>query len=72
MWDDIHAVSTTTLLDTLSIQDIRVDYIRTDKKLADPLIKRLAREKIYKPSKGIRLLPLKRWVTCDGNPTYGL
>ena len=48
---------------------IRVDYVRTDENLAYPLMKGLAREKVHNTSKKMRLIPINKWATHDGNPT---
>ena len=38
--------------------DERVDHVRTDENLADPLTKGLAREKVYNTSVKMRLMPI--------------
>ena len=56
--DDRYVVSI-VLLESLSTGAIRVDHVRTDDNLVDPLTKGLAREKVHKTSKGMGLLPLE-------------
>ncbi|GAA0157763.1 hypothetical protein LIER_38516 [Lithospermum erythrorhizon] len=43
----------------LSTGAVRVDHVRSDDNLADPLTKGLAREKVHRTSKGMGLLPLE-------------
>lgn len=47
-----------TIRDFLSIGAVRVDHVRSEENLADPLTKGLAREKIWKTSKGMGLKPI--------------
>ena len=47
-----------TVRELLSSGAVRVDHIRSDENLADPLTKGLAREKVLKTSKRMGLLPL--------------
>ncbi|CAL8993404.1 unnamed protein product [Prunus brigantina] len=48
-----------TTREFLSNGAVRVDYVRSDENLADPLTKGLAREKVWKTSKGMGLKPLE-------------
>ncbi|KAM1925822.1 hypothetical protein ACFX13_033067 [Malus domestica] len=48
-----------TVRDYLSKGAVRVDHIRSEENLADPLMKGLAREKVWKTSKGMGLKPSK-------------
>ena len=48
-----------TVREFLSTGFVRVDHVRTDENLADPLTKGLPREKVLKTSKGMGLLPLE-------------
>ncbi|CAL8165955.1 unnamed protein product [Prunus armeniaca] len=48
-----------TIREFLSNGAVRVDYVRFDENLADPLTKGLAREKVWKTSKGMGLKPLE-------------
>lgn len=48
-----------TVRDYLTTGSVRVDYIRSDDNLADPLTKGLAREKVWNTSKGMGLKPLE-------------
>ncbi|CAB4282562.1 unnamed protein product [Prunus armeniaca] len=48
-----------TIREFLSNGAVRVDYVRSDENLADPLTKGLAREKVWKTSKGMGLKPLE-------------
>ncbi|XP_021741961.1 uncharacterized protein LOC110708182 [Chenopodium quinoa] len=48
-----------TVREYLSIGAVRVDHVRTENNLADPLTKGLAREKVHFSSKKMGLLPLK-------------
>ena len=48
-----------TVREFLSTGSVRVDHVRTDENLADPLTKGLPREKVLKTSKGMGLLPLE-------------
>ena len=48
-----------TVRDYLSNGAVRVDHIRSEENLADPLTKGLAREKVWKTSKGMGLKPLE-------------
>ncbi|CAL2277128.1 unnamed protein product [Prunus armeniaca] len=48
-----------TIREFLSNGAVRVDYVRSDDNLADPLTIGLAREKIWKTSKGMGLKPLE-------------
>ena len=57
--NDRYVVST-TLLENYSTRAIRVDHVRTDDNLVDPLTKGLAREKVNYTSKRMGLLPLLR------------
>jgi hypothetical protein len=61
-----------TVREFLSNGTVRVDYVRTDENLADPLTKGLTREKVWKTSKGMGLKPIEDCITCNGNPTYRL
>ena len=47
-----------TVRDYIKIGVVRVDHIRSNDHLADPLTKRLAREKIHKASRIMGLLPM--------------
>ena len=47
-----------TVREYLTNGAIRVDHVRTDDNLAYPLTKGLAREKVFKTSKGMGLKPL--------------
>ena len=47
------------VVEFLSNGAVRVDYVRSDENLADPLTKGLAREKVWKTSKGMGLKPLE-------------
>ena len=47
-----------TVRELLSTGVVRVDHVRTDDNLADPLMKGLAREKVHNTSKRMGLLPL--------------
>ena len=47
-----------TVRELLSIGAVRVDHVRTDDNLADPLMKGLAKEKVHNTSKRMGLLPL--------------
>ena len=49
-----------TVRELLSTGAVRVDHVRTDDNLADPLTKGLAREKVHYTSKRMGLLPLLR------------
>ena len=49
-----------TVREFLSTGAVRVDHVRTDDNLADPLTKGLAREKVHNTSKRMGLLPLLR------------
>ena len=49
-----------TVRELLSTGAVRVDHVRTDDNLADPLTKGLAREKVHNTSKRMGLLPLLR------------
>lgn len=49
-----------TFRDCISKGVIRVYHICTDKNLADPLTKKLTREKIYNTSKKMRSMPIKK------------
>ena len=46
-----------TVRDFISKGAVRVDHVRTDKNLAYPLTKGLAREKVYNTSYKMRLMP---------------
>ena len=48
-----------TVREFLSTGAVRVDHVRSDENLADPLTKGLPREKVFKTSKGMRLMPLE-------------
>ncbi|CAL2231552.1 unnamed protein product, partial [Prunus armeniaca] len=48
-----------TIKEFLSNGAVRVDYVRFDENLADPLTKGLTREKVWKTSKGMGLKPLE-------------
>ncbi|CAL9017449.1 unnamed protein product, partial [Prunus brigantina] len=48
-----------TIREFLSNGAVRVDYVRSDENLADSLTKGLAREKVWKTSKGMGLKPLE-------------
>ncbi|BBG96840.1 NAD(P)-binding Rossmann-fold superfamily protein, partial [Prunus dulcis] len=48
-----------TIREFLSNGAVRVDYVRSDENLADPLTKGLAREKVWKTTKGMGLKPLE-------------
>ncbi|GKE42424.1 hypothetical protein Tco_1469708, partial [Tanacetum coccineum] len=48
-----------TIREFLTTGAIRVDHVRTDKNIADPLTKGLAREKVLNTSKGIGLMPIE-------------
>ena len=48
-----------TVKEFLSTGAARVNHVRTDENLADPLTKGLPREKVLKPYKGMGLLPLE-------------
>ena len=48
-----------TVREFLSTGSVRVDHVRTDENLADPLTKGLPREKVLKTSKRRGLLPLE-------------
>ena len=48
-----------TVREYLSIGAVRVDHVRIENNLADPLTKGLAREKVHFSSKKMGLLPLK-------------
>ena len=47
-----------TIREYISTGAVRVDHVRSDDNLADPLTKGLAREKVYKTSKGMGLKPI--------------
>ena len=47
-----------TVRDFLSTGAVRVDHVRSEENLADPLTKGLAREKVWKTSKGMGLKPI--------------
>ena len=49
-----------------------MDHIRSEDNIADPLMKGLAREKVWKTSKGMGLKSIGSRITCDGNLTYRL
>ncbi|CAL0319314.1 unnamed protein product [Lupinus luteus] len=49
-----------TIRECLSIGAVRVDHVRSENNLADPLTKGLAREKVLSTSKSMGLLPLER------------
>ncbi|KAE9587553.1 putative RNA-directed DNA polymerase [Lupinus albus] len=49
-----------TIREFLSTGAVRVDHVRTENNLADPLTKGLAREKVHNTSKLMGLLPLER------------
>ena len=49
-----------TVRELLSTGAVRVDHVRTNDNLANPLTKGLAREKVHYTSKRMRLLPLLR------------
>ncbi|KAI5443427.1 hypothetical protein KIW84_012171 [Lathyrus oleraceus] len=44
----------------ISKRDLRVDHVRTDENLADPLTKGLAREKVQNTSKKMRLMSIEK------------
>ena len=48
-----------TIRELLTIGAVIVDYVRSDDNLADPLTKRLAREKVFKTLERMRLKPIK-------------
>ncbi|WCJ43236.1 hypothetical protein M5689_023991 [Euphorbia peplus] len=48
-----------TIRDFLMKGAVRVDHIRTEENLADPLTKGLARDKVQKTAKNMGLMPLK-------------
>ncbi|GJZ28746.1 hypothetical protein Tco_0573393 [Tanacetum coccineum] len=48
-----------TIREFLTIGEIRVDHVRTDKNLDDPLTKGLASEKVLNTQKGMRLMPME-------------
>ncbi|CAL2268730.1 unnamed protein product [Prunus armeniaca] len=48
-----------TIREFLSNGAIRVDFVRSDENLADPLTKGLVQEKVWKTSKGMGLKPLE-------------
>ena len=48
---------------------ISLDYVRSEKNLADPLTKPLTRELVMETSRGMGLKP-KLWVDSDDNLTY--
>ena len=48
-----------TVREFLSTGAVRVDHVRSDENLADPLTKGLPREKVFKTSKGMGLMPLE-------------
>ena len=48
-----------TVREFLSKGVVRLDHVRTDENLADPLTKVLAREKVQNTSKRMGLLPLE-------------
>ncbi|GJS95273.1 retrovirus-related pol polyprotein from transposon TNT 1-94 [Tanacetum coccineum] len=48
-----------TIREFLTTGAIRVDHVRTDKNIADPLTKGLAREKVPNTSKGMGLMPIE-------------
>lgn len=47
-----------TVREFLSTRAVRVDHVRFDDNLADPMTKELAREEVFITSKRIRLMPL--------------
>lgn len=47
-----------TITDCISRGAIRVDHVRTDENLADPLTKGLSREKVYNTSNKMGLMPI--------------
>ncbi len=49
-----------TIRELLTNGAVRVDYVRTDENLADPLTKGLAREKVWNTSKGMGLTPIEK------------
>jgi len=49
-----------TVREFLKIGAAKVDYIRTGDNLADPLMKGLAREKVWNSSKGMGLKPIEK------------
>ena len=58
-----------TIRDWIFKGAVRVDHVRIDKNLADPLTKELVREKVYNTSNKMRLMRLEKRVAHDGNPT---
>lgn len=46
--------------DCVSKGDVRVDHVRTDEKLENPLTKGLAREKVYNTSNMMGLMPIEK------------
>ncbi|CAL1352493.1 unnamed protein product [Linum trigynum] len=58
-----------TVRELLTIGAVRVDHIRSEQNLADPLTKGLPREKVQNTAKGMRLMPTEPRTTSDGNPT---
>lgn len=49
-----------TVRELLTNGAVRVDYVRTNENLADPLTKGLAREKVWNTSKGMGLTPIEK------------
>ena len=49
-----------TVRDCISKGAVRVNHIRTDENLADPLTKGLAREKVHNTSKRMGLMPINK------------
>lgn len=45
-----------------------MEFVRSEKNLADPLTKRLTRQLVYDTLRGMGLKPTER-ITHDGNPT---
>ncbi|CAL1388180.1 unnamed protein product [Linum trigynum] len=58
-----------TVRELLTIGAVRVDHIRSEQNLADPLTKGLPREKVQNTAKGMGLMPTEPRTTSDGNPT---
>ncbi|CAL1362373.1 unnamed protein product [Linum trigynum] len=58
-----------TVRELLTIGAVRVDHIRSEQNLADPLTKGLPREKVQNTAKGMGLMLTEPRTTSDGNPT---
>ena len=61
-----------TMRDLITSGTVKVDYVRTDDNMGEPLMKGLAREKVLNTTKGMRLKPIEVLVISDGYPTCRL